>query len=38
MSKKKFKNKEKVKKLDDKSYGEYISALKEEEPIDGYKQ
>lgn len=38
MSKKKLKNKEKVKKLDDKSYGEYISALKEETPIDGYKE
>lgn len=34
----KSKKKEKVKKLDDKSYGEYISALKEEAPLDGYKQ
>ncbi len=33
MSKKK---KEKIKKLDDKSYGEYISALKEEKPLKGY--
>ncbi len=33
MSKRK---KEKVKKLDDKSYGEYISALKEEKPLKGY--
>ncbi len=31
MSKKK---KTKIKKLDDKSYGEYISALKEEKPLD----
>ncbi len=36
MSKKK--KKEKVKKLDDASYGEYISSLKEEEPLDGYKE
>lgn len=28
----------KIKKLDDKSYGEYISALKEERPIKGYKE
>lgn len=35
MSKKK---KDKIKKLDDKSYGEYISALKEEKPIDEYTQ
>ena len=34
MSKRK---KDKVKKLDDQSYGEYISSLKEEKPIDGYK-
>ncbi len=34
MSKKK---KQKIKKLDDKSYGEYISSLKEEKPLDGYK-
>ena len=33
MSKRK---KEKVKKLDDKIYGEYISALKEEKPLTGY--
>ncbi len=33
MSKKK---KDKVKKLDDKSYGAYISALKEEKPIEEY--
>ena len=31
MSKKK---KTKIKKLDDKSYGEYISSLKEEAPLD----
>lgn len=31
------KKKEKIKKLDDKSYGEYISALKEETPLKGYK-
>ena len=31
MSKKK---KTKIKKLDDKSYGEYISSLKEETPLD----
>lgn len=37
MSKNK-KKKEKVKKLDDQSYGEYISALKEEAPLDGYKE
>ena len=35
MSKKK---KVKVKKLDDKSYGEYISALKEEKPLKGYNE
>lgn len=35
MSKKK--KKEKVKKLDDVAYGEYISSLKEETPMDGYK-
>ena len=29
--------KSKVKRLDDKSYGEYISALKEEKPIKEYK-
>lgn len=33
MSKKK---KDKVKKLDDKTYGAYISALKEEKPIEEY--
>ena len=38
MAKKKAKNKEKIKKLDDKSYGEYISALKDEKPLDGYKE
>ena len=38
MAKKKEKNKEKIKKLDDKSYGEYISALKDEKPLDGYKE
>lgn len=31
------KKKDKVKKLDDKSYGEYISSLKEEKPLNGYK-
>ena len=35
MSKKK---KCKIKKLDDKSYGEYISALKEEKPIKEYNE
>lgn len=35
MSKKK---KSKIKKLDDKSYGEYISSLKEEKPIEGYSE
>lgn len=34
----KKKKKEKIRKLDDKSYGEYISSLKEEKPIDGYKE
>lgn len=33
----KKKKKEKIKKLDDKAYGEYISSLKEEAPLDGYK-
>jgi len=35
MSKKK---KDKIKKLDDKAYGEYISALKEEKPIQEYEE
>lgn len=34
----KKKKKEKIRKLDDKSYGEYISSLKEEKPLDGYKE
>lgn len=33
----KKKKKEKIKKLDDFAYGEYISSLKEETPINGYK-
>ena len=33
----KKKKKEKIQKLDDRAYGEYISALKEEKPLDGYK-
>ena len=31
-------DKSKIKKLDDKSYGEYISSLKEEKPIEGYSE
>lgn len=34
----KKKKKEKIKKLDDRAYGEYISSLKEETPIDEYKK
>lgn len=34
----KKKKKEKIKKLDDRAYGEYISSLKEETPIDEYKE
>lgn len=31
------KKKGKIQKLDDRAYGEYISSLKEEKPLAGYK-
>ena len=38
MAKKKAKNKEKIKKLEDNSYVEFISSIKDENPIDVYKE
>lgn len=37
MSKISRKKKGKIKKLDDRAYSEYISALKDEKPLDPYK-
>ncbi len=31
------KKRQKIKKLNDEEYGKYIMALKDEKPIDGYK-